>query len=464
MGVKGDEFPLQGAGTESLLGFGAKPQERENLLKKNKFFMVMFLLFCFMAAVLAGAYFASHTIPTKKNLPKDETREELLTAKDKTIIMIMGIDPRELEHDVGRSDTLMVATVDPFIDRASLLSIPRDTRVYIPKYGYDKINAAYAYGSERLTKRTVEDFLGISIDHYILIDTRSFVKIIDAIGGVDIDVEKRMRYEDPWDDDGGLHIDLYPGMQHMDGKTAITYVRYRDEEGDIGRIERQQKFMKACMDKLTSPSIITKIPALATEVIAAIKTDLSTTDLIALAGTMIKAQKNGLRTEMVPGKPMYIDEISYWIPDVSDMRMVIAETLGVIPSKEMRSKWAAAEREYESSIPKTAKAPPAFDKSVGREIKPKKRLKIDDEDKDNKKSKDDNIITDERDKTKRDIENTEEKDIKTTKESTREVKETSPVKAETKEKTEVSTERTETAPSVERSANVPTQGASSKGE
>lgn len=464
MGDQGGIVPLAGLRGGAPYGvWGNAPRKREPL-KKSKFFTIMFFLFCFMAATLAGAYFASHTIPTKKTINKEETREELLTAKDKTIIMIMGVDPRELEHDVGRSDTLMVATVDPFIDRASLLSIPRDTRVYIPKHGYDKINAAYAYGNEKLTKRTVEDFLGISIDHYILIDTRSFVKIIDAIGGIDIDVEKRMKYEDPWDDDGGLHIDLYPGHQHMDGKTAITYVRYRDEEGDIGRIERQQKFMKACMEKLTSPSIITKVPALATEVMAAIKTDLSTTDLIALAGTMIKAQKNGLRTEMVPGKPMYIDEISYWIPNVGDMRMVIAETLGVIPSREMRSKWEAAEREYESSIPKTAKAPPASDRSVGREVKAKKRVKIDDDEKDNKKAKDDNITTNERDIIKNNVEKADEKDNKVTKESALDREETSTAKPETKEKTEVSTERTETSPSVERSANVPMQGASSKGE
>lgn len=169
--------------------------------------------------------------------------------------MIMGVDERD--DDVGRSDTLMVATLDPKKDHAALMSIPRDTRVKIKGHGWDKINAAYAYGSakggpeagEKLTQRTVEDFLGVNMDHYVVINIQAFQKIIDAIGGIDIDVEKRMYYEDPWDDDGGLIIDLQPGMQHMDGKTAVTYVRYRDEEGDIGRIKRQQKFMKACMDK-----------------------------------------------------------------------------------------------------------------------------------------------------------------------------------------------------------------------
>ena len=97
--------------------------------------------------------------------------------------------------------------------------------------------AAYAYGGHKLTEDTVEDFIGVRVDHYVIINTHSFQRIIDAIGGVDIDVEKRMFYEDPWDDDGGLVIDLQPGMQHMDGKTAVTYVRYlvRSEERRVGK-------------------------------------------------------------------------------------------------------------------------------------------------------------------------------------------------------------------------------------
>ena len=133
----------------------------------------------FVLAALAGVFFAqSSLLDRNKETPKDE----LLTAKDKATIMIMGVDERS--DDVGRSDTLMVATIDPQKNEASLLSIPRDTRVAIPKNGYDKINAAYAYGGEKLTQRTVEDFLGIRMDHYVIINTHAFQKIIDAIGGI----------------------------------------------------------------------------------------------------------------------------------------------------------------------------------------------------------------------------------------------------------------------------------------
>ena len=311
--------------------------------------------------------FASSSLLDKPKETKPVAKEqELLTATDKATIMIMGVDERA--DDVGRSDTLMVATIDPDLDKAALLSVPRDTRVKIKGHGYDKINAAFAYGGEKLTHQTVENFLGVDIDYYIIINTRSFVKIIDAIGGIDIDVEKRMYYEDPWDDDGGLLIDLRPGLQHMDGKTAVTYVRYRDEEGDIGRIKRQQKFMKACMDQVTTPSIITKLPSILQEVFSSVKTNLSMRQLMEFAGTLKKAQKNGLKTDMVPGRPLYIEGVSYWIPDISEMRFTVAETLGITVNNALRSSFERAAREYENSIPSTATEVPAGDTSVGKAV------------------------------------------------------------------------------------------------
>ena len=341
-----------------------------NERKKTAMWPWILALACFLCAAIAGAIFASSSLLDK---PKDTKitvkKEELLTAKDKATIMIMGVDERE--DDVGRSDTLMVATIDPDLDKAALLSIPRDTRVKIQKYGYDKINAAFAYGGEKLTQQTVEDFLGINIDYYIIINTRSFVKIIDALGGIDINVEKRMYYEDPWDDDGGLLIDLKPGLQHMDGKTAVTYVRYRDEDGDIGRIERQQKFMKACMEQLTSPSILTKLPTVIQEVMDSVKTNLSMRQLLEFAGTLKSAQKYGLRTEMVPGRPLYIEGISYWIPDITKMRSTVAVTLGINVS-DLRSRFERTAREYEDSIPATATEVPESDTSIGKAYSPSK--------------------------------------------------------------------------------------------
>ena len=304
---------------------------------------------------------------TQIEIARENPSTELIKAKDKATILIMGVDVRE--DDVGRSDTLMVATVDPMYDHASLLSIPRDTRVRIYGYGFDKINAAYAYGGEPLTEKTVENFLGIDIDHYIIVNVHSFVKIIDAIGGVDIYVTKRMYYEDPWDDDGGLLIDLYPGRQHMDGKTAVTYVRYRDDEGDIGRVHRQQQFMEACMDKVTSPEIITHIPEIIREVMYAVDTDMTFRELLELAGAIKAAQSNGLVTDMVPGYPLYIDEISYWIPDVEEIRYAMAEGLGVSVDSNMRRRAERDAGEYSNSIPESAAEIPEGAENIGQPVR-----------------------------------------------------------------------------------------------
>ena len=157
--------------------------------RKHSIWPWVLAILIFISAALAGAYFASSSLEDKPVATK-EKKEELLTATDKSTIMIMGVDERA--DDVGRSDTLMVATIDPKLDQAALLSIPRDTRVKIKGHGYDKINAAYAYGGERLTQSTVEDFLGVNMDHYIIVNVKAFQRIIDALGGVDIDVEKRM--------------------------------------------------------------------------------------------------------------------------------------------------------------------------------------------------------------------------------------------------------------------------------
>ena len=363
--------------------------------KKRRIWPWLLMLAVFLTAALGGAYFASNSL-TEKPLEKKQS-EELLTAKDKATIMIMGVDERD--DDVGRSDTLMIASIDPKTNQASLLSVPRDTRVKIKGHGFDKVNAAYAYGKEKLSQDTVENLLGVNIDHYIIINTKSFKKIIDAIGGIDIDVPKRMHYEDPWDDDGGLIIDFQPGMQHMDGAKAVTYVRYRDEEGDLGRIRRQQDFVRACMEKIVSPAIIPKLPSVIKEVMGSIETDLSFRQLLEFAGTLKESKNNGLKTDMVPGKPLYIEGISYWIPDLNKLRLTVADTLGVSLSGKYKTKMEADIREYENSIPAGASEVPASDTSIGR-AKPsdssRNRHKEDKADKEKRKDEDKNIDREER--------------------------------------------------------------------
>ena len=270
----------------------------------------------------------------------NDTPEGLIAGKKN--IVVMGCDSRK--GDTGRSDTLFVVMMDPDNKGASLLSIPRDTRVKIKGHGWDKINAAYAYGGHELTRNTVRDLLGIRIDNYVVIDFQGFKDLVDVIGGIDINVEKRMYYYDPYDN---FKIDLHPGLQHMDGKTAIQYVRYRDAEGDIGRIRRQQKFILAMYKKITSANMLVRIPSLAKQIMSMIKTDMSMKDMLEMGKALHDMMEaGGLKMAMVPGTPKYIGGISYWLPDIPKMRRLMAQMQDVKMNDKFRANTEALERVY----------------------------------------------------------------------------------------------------------------------
>ncbi len=311
------------------------------------------IILLIVAAVVAIGYLAyayingdpmfGTLIKTMDDLP----RNERLGAKKN--IVVLGVDGREKDHDPGRSDTLFVVMFDPQSKNLSLLSVPRDTRVRIPGHGWDKINHAYAFGGHKLTQQTTEELLGIQINNYVMIDFSGFENLVDAIGGIDIVVEKEMYYYDDWDD---FLIDLAEGPQHLNGKKAIQYVRYRDEEGDIGRIKRQQKFMMAVYEKISSTQILTKMPGLVSEITKMVKTDLPVSDMIAMGGALhgMLKEKGGLQMATVPGIPEYIDEVSYWIPDITDLREQMVEMQGAKMTDRYRIGAEKMEAEYKRNL------------------------------------------------------------------------------------------------------------------
>lgn len=292
--------------------------------------------------IAAASYWSYSFIDGDSPLDNLSKSERLDLKKN---IVVLGVDERPSEEDTGRSDTLFVVMLDSDNNNVSLLSVPRDTRVKIPGYGWDKINHAFAFGGHKLTQQTTEELLGIRINNYVMIDFKGFKGLVDAIGGVDIEVEKPMSYYDEWD---GFTIDLAPGMQHMDGDKAIQYVRYRDEEGDIGRIRRQQKFLKAVYSKVTSVEIIPKLPALVEQANKMVDTDLSIGDMMDLAQALhgMMEKQGGLHAAMVPGLPEYIDGVSYWIPDITDLRKQMAEMQGAEMTDRYRRGAERMEAEY----------------------------------------------------------------------------------------------------------------------
>ena len=296
-------------------------------MRNRRIFWSLIICALIIFGSMAHMGFNSDFTRIKEDLKSKVVPENVLpTFRKPTTIILMGVDERK--DDVGRSDTLMILRLSK--DSASLLTIPRDTMVYIEKHGYEKINAAYAYGGAKLSRKTVEEFLGIEIDHYVTINKARFVDVIDALGGIDIYVERDMHYEDPWDDNGGLVIDFKKGIQHLDGQSAIEYVRFRDaEEGDIGRVRRQQAFMRACADRLSEPSMLIKIPELLGVAVKAIDTDLTSGEMLAAAGSLKNAEAQGnIKTGVVPGWLQYIDEVSYLIPNADRLCEVMRDNLG----------------------------------------------------------------------------------------------------------------------------------------
>ncbi len=298
-----------------------------------------------VAAICVVGYIAFGYLFPEKGMDDLNPSDRLNVKKN---IVVLGVDERS--DDVGRSDTLFVVMFDSNTKSASLLSVPRDTRVRIAGHGWDKINHAYAYGGRELTQKTTEELLGIKINNYVMVDFKGFTGLVDAIGGIDIDVEKDMYYHDDWD---GFTIDLKKGRQHLDGRTAIQYVRYRDEEGDIGRIRRQQHFMMAVYDKIASADMLLHIPGLAKQLTSMVKTDLPLGDMMDLGKALhAMVKEKGLSMAMVPGTPKYIDGISYWLPDITDLRELMVKMQGAAMTERYKSAAELMEQEYNKAVDK----------------------------------------------------------------------------------------------------------------
>ncbi|MBO8164484.1 MAG: LCP family protein [Brevibacillus sp.] len=217
-------------------------------------------------------------------------------------LLLVGVDSRKGER--ARSDTVMLAAVHPAKQRVHLLSIPRDTYLLLPGRGHDKVNHAMAYGGPALLKKTLEQFIHLSIDRYIVVDFEGFRQIIDQMGGVQLAVSKRMRYTDPTD---GTRIDLKPGLQVLNGKQALDYARYRKsdtgpEDSDYERIARQQEILHALAAKGSSLQGMARAVRLMEILGDHVKTDLTEAEIASLLLTYSDSEGNVLLTETLKGR------------------------------------------------------------------------------------------------------------------------------------------------------------------
>ena len=241
-------------------------------------------------------------------------------------ILFLGVDSNnDNVADVWkgtRTDTIILVNIDPKSKSINALSIPRDSKVYLPHdAGINKINAAHAIGGIEMTKETIEETLGVHIDKYIMVHDNAVKEIIDAMDGIDIYVEKPMHYNDYA---GDLHINLSKGNHHLSGKEAVGYLRFRhDALGDIGRTQRQQWFMRGLIEALKSPATITKIPDIISVARKYIKTDMSVYEMSQYAALAKHIDMNKIEIAMLPGAPNQKGYVSYWILDPEKTQEVV---------------------------------------------------------------------------------------------------------------------------------------------
>lgn len=240
-------------------------------------------------------------------------------------ILFLGVDASENPKDPWtgtRTDTIILVNIDPKNKSVNALSIPRDSKVYLPRdNGVNKINSAHAIGGIELIKKTVEETLGVHVDKYIVVHDNAVKEIVDAMGGLDIYVEKPMHYNDY---SGKLHINFNKGNQHIDGQQAVEYLRFRhDALGDIGRTHRQQWFLRSLLNKIKQPSIITKIPDIISVAKKYVKTDMSFYEMSQYAALMKHIEMDKIEIATLPGAPNQRGYISYWILDPEKTQEVV---------------------------------------------------------------------------------------------------------------------------------------------
>ncbi len=274
-----------------------------------------------LLSTMAGAWWRLQKVLA----PQEATvREELAHDRDsgQVNLILVGIDSNEGSH---RSDTIALVSVNLRTKMVKLLSLPRDTRVQINGHGWQKLNHAYAYGGIQLLQETVVNYLGLSIHYFAVVNYDSFPRIVDLVGGVDINVERRLYYVDRA---GGLYIDIPKGSQHLDGQKALHYVRFRNDAlGDIGRVRRQQVFIRALLDKIYSPEILPKLPQLTREIVSMIETNMPPSQALQLGAYLMEGEgETKLDFATLPGHSAYISGVSYWLGDLAATSAFLAGT------------------------------------------------------------------------------------------------------------------------------------------
>jgi LCP family protein required for cell wall assembly len=296
---------------------------RRRRIKWARVLVILVILTAFVASIAGAAMYAyvsifHNSVPTVVADNKNDTPNKQIN------VLLLGLDngDSEISDSPRRSDTMVVASVNLDDGSIHFLAIPRDTKVHIPgQKDEDKITHAFAYGGPELSVKTVKEAFNIPIHYYAVLDWQGFIKVINVLGGVDMYVENDMAYDDPYDN---LSIRLTKGYQHLDGEKAGEYVRFRhDELGDIGRVQRQQRFLKALSKEMLQFGTILKMPKLISTAKENIHTDMPLSAVFKLANGLKGVKTGKVNSEMIPGNFANINGVSYWLSDKEQTKKLV---------------------------------------------------------------------------------------------------------------------------------------------
>lgn len=338
---------------ETEQGVEEKSKNHSNQLFRRAAFITLGVVgVIFMVALIVGrnlfkavqvdTEYIAYTPKASSHTP-DMVKKEGKKPKVKSkTIMVFGVDKGE-----GRTDTILIAHLDSNTEKVSVVSVPRDTRVYWSEEQRDKaeeLDRMYRYESKitdmsslggienlrHFTIRSVEELLDVRVDNYVVVNTEVIRELVDALGGIEVDVPRRMEYDDNYQD---LHIDLYPGLQVLNGQQAEGLLRWRHNKdyseqyamGDLGRIETQQLFISAFADKIINDLQVTELLEVATAVYRNIQTDIKMSELMDYVKYIPYLKMENIKFDTLPGDSANIGGFWYYLADEETLPAFVDE-------------------------------------------------------------------------------------------------------------------------------------------
>lgn len=303
----------------------SKKKRKKN--KKNIYqkFTSLFITLFIIGAILWGGLFAVNRVIGEDDIDNKGAGNQISSKKKEEINALVCGTNQDL------TDTMIYVNYDVKNGKVAMMSIPRDTYIMNEYCNGHKLNSLYRGKNVQPFISQIEELIGVDIDYYLIFDSKMLHEIVDAVGGVEVDVPIRMKYDDPTQN---LHIDLKPGVQVLNGKQAEQFVRYRKGNdgsgyamGDLQRTEVQQQFIKNFISTVLSTKNLTKIPDLINIALDNTDTNITAREALKYSTDVIKVDTSTITSCTAPGEAKYINGVSYFVLDEAKTKTLVENKL-----------------------------------------------------------------------------------------------------------------------------------------